>query len=195
MGRWLSVLGVLAVLLMPVAGCSLGRDAPVTRQGGEAGFPDVPRNLTQVAPADREVVPSVSGPRLGGPGTLSTTDYRGRVLVINVWGSWCGPCRKEAPALKQASEQTKGTAQFLGIATRDLDPAPAEAFVRANGISYPSIYDPSGDVLLQFAGNLPPSAIPTTLILDQQGRLAVRVLGEITARTLVAMVDDVAAGR
>ena len=63
--------------------------------------------------------------------------------MINVWGSWCRPCRKEAPALQAASEETRDIAQFVGINTKDHDPAPAEAFVRANKITYPSIYDPS----------------------------------------------------
>ena len=89
-----------------------------------------------------------------------------------------------------------------GERARDVRPAaeaaevgPAEAFVRKFKISYPSIYDPTGNVLLSFAGDLPPSAIPSTLVLDSQGRVAVRVLGTITADSLVGMVDDVAAGK
>ena len=71
----------------------------------------------------------------------------------------------------------------------------AEAFVRAFKITYPSIYDPTGKTLLAFAGQLPPSAVPSTMIIDAQGRLAVRVLGEISTITLVAMIDDVASGK
>ena len=115
--------------------------------------------------------------------------------MINVWGSWCAPCRKEAPDLQAASAETSDIAQFIGITSKDYDPAQAEAFVRAFKITYPSIYDPTGKTLLAFAGQLPPSAIPSTMIIDEQGRLAVRVLGPISKITLVDMINDVAGGK
>lgn len=184
-----------AVLLpLLLAACSAtGADEP-TRSAGQEGYVGADGTLTQIAPADRKALPPVAGTSLDGR-PVSTTDDAGKVVVVNVWGSWCAPCRHEAPALQAASEATKGTARFVGINSRDNDPAQAKAFVRAHGITYPSIYDPSGSALLTFAGTLPPSAIPSTLILDRQGRLAVRVLGEVSERTLVAMVHDVAAGR
>ena len=141
------------------------------------------------------MLPPVSGPALGGDQVLSTQDHLGQVVVINVWGSWCGPCRKEAPDLQAAYAETSDIAQFIGITSKDYDPAQAEAFVRAFKITYPSIYDPTGKTLLAFAGQLPPSAIPSTMIIDEQGRLAVRVLGEISKITLVAMINDVASGK
>src|SRR4029453_14159003 len=122
-------------------------------------------------------------------------DYRGKVVVINVWGSWCPPCRKEAPDLQAARVETKKTAQFIGFTTKDYDPAPAEAFLRSFQITYPSIYDPTGKVLLAFAGQLPPSAIPSTMIIDRQGRLAVPVRRGGTKITLVDMINDVANGK
>ena len=91
--------------------------------------------------------------------------------------------------------ETKDIAQFVGIISKDYDPVLAEAFVRSFKITYPSIYDPSGKVLLAFSGDLPPSAIPSTLIIDRQGRLAVRVLSEVSKITLVDMINDVADGR
>lgn len=189
-GRALAV----AVLLAALAGCSTtGADEP-TRSAGQEGYVGVERNVTLVPPADRTPLPPVAGTSLDGK-PLSTADFAGGVLVVNVWGSWCAPCRSEAPALQGASEKTRGKAHFLGITTRDNDPAPARAFVRAFGITYPSIYDPKGAALLGFAGTLPPSAIPSTLVLDAQGRVAARVLGEVSELTLVTMVDDVAAGR
>jgi thiol-disulfide isomerase/thioredoxin len=181
------------VLGASVACTTTGADEP-TRSAGQEGYVGVQRNLTRIAPADREPLTPVAGTSLDGE-PLSTGDHRGQVVVVNVWGSWCAPCRSEAPALQAASEKTRGRAQFIGITTRDNDPAQARAFVRAFGITYPSIYDPKGSALLAFAGTLPPSAIPSTLILDTEGRVAVRVLGEISELTLVAMVDDVAAGK
>src|SRR5215216_4540891 len=108
---------------------------------------------------------------------------------------WYPPCRKEAPDLQAASVETENVAQFVGITSKDYDPAPAEAFVRSFKITYPSIYDPTGKVLLAFAGELPPSAIPSTMIIDREGRLAVRVLSEVSKITLVDMINDVANGR
>ena len=183
---------VVAVLLVVLTSCSTTGADEGTRSSGQEGYVGVQGNLTRIAPADRKLLPTVSGTTLEDQ-PISTADYRGKVVVVNVWGSWCAPCRAEAPALQQASEETKDLAQFLGITTRDNDPAQARAFVRAFGIGYPSIYDPDGAALLVFAGTLPPSAIPSTLIIDEQGRLAARVLGEISALTLVTMVEEVAA--
>ena len=117
------------------------------------------------------------------------------VVVVNLWAMWCAPCRKEAPALEAAARRTAGRATFVGLNTRDLDQAPAQAFVRAFDITYPSVFDPDGRELLKFGTDLPPSAIPSTLVVDAQGRIAARVLGEVTEATLVGLVDDVAAGK
>jgi thiol-disulfide isomerase/thioredoxin len=188
------IFAALAALLILASCAGTGADEQ-TRSAGQVGYPEVPRNLTRVVPDQRKEVPTVSGPALGSNQTISTQDYRGKVVVINVWGSWCPPCRKEAPDLQHASVETKDVAQFVGITSKDYDPAPAEAFVRSFKITYPSIYDPTGKVLLAFAGDLPPSAIPSTLIIDRQGRLAVRVLSEVSKITLVDMINDVADGR
>jgi thiol-disulfide isomerase/thioredoxin len=186
---------VAAFALLALGACSTtGADEP-TRGAGQQGYPGVARNLTQVPPAERQPVPTVSGPALDGHGTISTADYAGKVVVVNVWGSWCDPCRSEAPDLQAASVETRGRSQFVGITTKDPDPTRAEAFVRAHNISYPSIYDPDGQTLLTFAGQLPPSAIPSTLIIDRQGRMAVRVLGPVSKITLVDMINDVADGK
>jgi thiol-disulfide isomerase/thioredoxin len=184
----------LAAMVMLAACARTGADEQ-SRSAGEVGYPAVARNLTRVPPDQRKELPAVSGPALGTSKTISTQEYHGKVVVINVWGSWCPPCRKEAPDLQAASVETKNVAQFVGITSKDYDPAPAEAFVRSFKITYPSIYDPTGKVLLTFAGELPPSAIPSTMIIDRDGRLAVRVLSEVSKITLVDMINDVADGR
>ena len=183
----------LAATLILVSCARTGADEQ-TQSAGQVGYPTVPRNLTRISPDQRQVLATVSGPALGSNQTISTQDYRGKVVVINVWGSWCPPCRKEAPDLQAASVETKDVAQFVGITSKDYDPAQAIAFTRAFSISYPSIFDPTGKVLLNFAEVLPPSAIPSTMIIDSEGRLAARVLGPITQTTLVDMIDDVASG-
>jgi thiol-disulfide isomerase/thioredoxin len=188
-GRGLLASAALAALLV-VTGCS---DSGRSTEGGYIG---TSASRVTVVPADqRKPAATVAGTRLGGKDTISSADHPDKVVVINVWGSWCPPCRQEAPDLEKASRQTKDKAAFIGITTKDYDPAPAEAFVRKFEITYPSIYDPTGNVLLSLAGDLPPSAIPSTLVIDPQGRIAARVLGTISTDSLVDLVDDVAAGK
>ena len=131
-----------------------------------------------------------TGPALTGDGNVSTGDYSGKVVVVNVWGSWCAPCRKEAPDLAGASKENADVAQFVGLNIRDYDPAPARAFVRAFKVPYPSIYDPCGAQLVKFT-DLPPSG--ATLIIDRKGRIAARVVGTISRATLTQMLADIAA--
>ena len=194
--RVLASLAAAAATTLLLAGCSTtGADEP-TRGADQQGYVGSGGALTRIAPDQRTPGPVVSGVQLGADTkTITTADYAGKVLVLNVWGSWCTPCRQEAAGLQAASVATKADAQFVGINTRDFSPAAPEAFLRAQGVTYPSIFDPSGQTLLQFAGQLPPSAIPSTLVLDREGRVAIRVLGQVSEATLTDMVGEVAAGR
>ena len=102
---------------------------------------------------------------------------------------------RRVAALEAAAQETADVAQFVGINTRDLDQAPAIAFTRAFDVTFPSVFDPDGRELLKFGSQLPPSAIPSTLVVDAEGRIAARVLGETTQATITGLIDDVAAGR
>jgi thiol-disulfide isomerase/thioredoxin len=141
----------------------------------------------------------VPAPQLGGKSVegrrLSLADYKGKVVVVNIWGSWCPPCRAEAPHLaKVAKETAPQGVQFVGINTRDLQTAQAKAFEKEFGIPFPSFYDPSGDLVLRFPkGSVNPQAIPSTLIIDRQGRIAVRALKELGADELHSVLDPVIA--
>ncbi len=183
-----------ALTLLVLSACTTTGADEGTRSAGQNGYVGVAQNVTQIPIGDRLPVPVISGPALGGGADVSTDAYDGKVVVVNVWGSWCPPCRSEAPDLQAASVETADVAQFVGVTTRDNDPATAEAFVRVNKITYPSIFDRDGKLLLNFASILPPSAIPSTMVIDQNGRLAVRILGPITKITLVDIIDQVAAG-
>jgi thiol-disulfide isomerase/thioredoxin len=184
------VLAVSAIALL--AGCTAQTAGDEqTRTGSQTGFIGG-QSLTQLPPAKRRPAPVITGTALMGDRPLTTADYAGKVIVINVWGSWCAPCRKEAPDLAAASQQTAAVAQFVGLDIRDYDKAPAQAFVRAFHVSYPSIYDPGGTQLVK-STELPPSAIPSTLIIDRKGRIAARVIGVISRTTLVQMINDMAA--
>jgi thiol-disulfide isomerase/thioredoxin len=126
---------------------------------------------------------------------VSLSDYAGQTVVVNVWGSWCAPCRAEAPDLVDAAaELASEDVAFLGINSRDLNEAAARAFVRRFDVPYPSIYDQGGQTLLAFRGTLTANSIPSTVVIDAEGRVAARVLGEVSKSTLVGLVEDVQAG-
>jgi thiol-disulfide isomerase/thioredoxin len=157
---------------------------------GTSGFVSGDGAAVQVAVAKRGEPVDLKGTTLDGD-TLDVASLRGRTVVLNVWGSWCAPCRKEAPALVAADKElaSKNVA-FVGINTRDDSSAQAKAFEQTYGITYPSLVDDGGELLIALRGAVPPKAIPSTLILDPQGRIAARFNGAISQQTLVDLVTD-----
>jgi len=184
---------LLALALVAVsAATACGAHAPASgwADPDNVGLPGPVR----IAPADRVAVPDVSGPTVSG-GTDGTARHRGRILVVNVWGSLCGPCRDEAPGLARVARDLDAQGvSFLGVDSRDLSKASAAAFERRYGLPYPSLYDPRGTLLLRFPrGSLAPQAIPATLVLDRQGRIAAHYLGALDEQRLRAMIAPVLA--
>lgn len=182
-------LAAVCVALVTVAGCG-----GAGNKGSTTGFVSANGQITKVAAADRKAAPILQGDDLDGR-ALSSRSYAGKTLVVNVWGSWCGPCRAEAPTLRTVSEQyaDKGV-QFIGIDIRD-DVSSAKAFNRRYGITYPSLDDFSNKNGLGFAKSLPAQAIPTTWIIDTKGRVAVRIMiDNLTVSTLSGLIDDVQGG-
>lgn len=178
----------VAVLLLVACSPTESGEGP---DDGTAGFTIGDGTVTILEPAQRPKAPTLEGPSLmKDDERISTDDFAGKVVVVNVWGSWCAPCRHEAPELVEAYKRVGDGVEFLGLNTRDLTTAPAQAFVRSSGITYPNIFDPDGTLLLGF-GQLPPKAIPSTIVIDADGRVAARVIGEVDANTLVALVGDV----
>ena len=181
---------LLAALLLGavVSGCDKA-------DTGDKGYIDGTGIITRLAVDDRKKPGQVSGETLDGK-KLDLSSYAGKVVVLNVWGSWCPPCRKEAPMLESASRQlAKDGVVFVGVNTKDSSPDPGLAFERRFDISYDSLFDPAGRSLLAFYGILTPSSIPSTVVIDQQGRVAARILGEVpSTTTLVDLVRDVRNG-
>ncbi|WP_030301887.1 TlpA family protein disulfide reductase [Streptomyces katrae] len=147
---------------------------------------------TVVDPGARQQAPALAGDDLDGK-PVDLAGFRGRVVVLNVWGSWCGPCRAEADGLERLSRQTGGEGvRFLGINTRDRDRAAARSFVRAHALSFPSLHDPTGELLLRFPPSLlNPQAIPSTLVIDRRGRIAVAIGGAVTEEQLRPLLTRV----
>lgn len=179
------LLGVLLVLGL-VAGCSQETGEVGQTQGFVAGD-----GSSVILPVEqRQPAPVLTGTDLNGD-PVDTATWKGQPGVINVWASWCAPCRAEAPELV-AVAQKHPDVNFLGLDTRDSD-APARAFVEKFGITYPNLPDPNGQLVLQFSDSLPPQAIPSTLLIDSEGRVAGRFLGAVQAGDLDAALQDLTA--
>lgn len=179
-----------AVIAVALTGCATGKDA--VRQGDTWQFVS-PGGQTVITyePAHRKPVAPLSGPELVTDKPVALADFAGKAVVVNVWGSWCGPCRGEADLLLRTFHQTRdrGVA-FLGINLRD-DRGSARDFVTDRGIDYPSIYDFTGARLA--ALTTPTSVVPTTIVLDREHRPAVVYLRAVEAVELKAAIDKVLA--
>ena len=169
------------VLILGLSACST---APETGTGFVSGDGSV----TILDPAQRQLAPEAVGVDLNGD-PLKLSDFAGQVVVLNVWASWCAPCRAEAGALEEVALEFDGKGvQFIGLNTRDSQAA-AQAFTRNFGVTYPSLVDTDGRIQLLFNDSLPPQAIPSTIVIDRQGRVAARALGTVTSATLRAMIE------
>jgi thiol-disulfide isomerase/thioredoxin len=147
--------------------------------------------VVQVEPGQREDPVSLTGRDLEGE-RLSTTEFRGKPVVAVVWGSWCAPCRAEAPDVVAAARELGDRAQFVGINIRDSSTEQARSFVRTFEVPYPSYFSPDGEAMLAFSGTLTPNSIPSFVVLDAEGRVAASIIGELPSRTtLVEVVEDV----
>jgi peroxiredoxin len=185
---------VAAASLPLLAGCASGAiGANIPASNGQS-FVGSSYQSTYFPTGSRAEAPRVSGTTVTGQ-HLSLTAYRGKVIVLNFWGSWCEPCRAEAPALGTLARQmySRGV-RFVGVDVRD-EPDAARGFMQTFSISYPSLSDPNDEIALLFHATVPPSAIPTTLVIDRTGRIAARIVGGANYSGLKALIDDVAAER
>jgi thiol-disulfide isomerase/thioredoxin len=187
MNRWIAGTAALLAAAAALTGCAVGKDAVV--QGSDFSFVSPGGQLEIFYPeAKRQVLPNLSGDSLEQQGRqIHVSDFPGKVVVLNIWGQWCGPCRDEAPELSTVFQQTRASGvQLLGIDVRDARSAALD-FVHDNRISYPSIFDPSGRSLLALT-NYPRSVVPSTIVLDRQHRVAAVYLERVTASMLLPEV-------
>lgn len=185
----MAVAGAAAVLA--VAGCDSGAIGANTPQSSGQNFVGSGYASTVFAASQRPQAPDVSGTSLTGQ-PLRLASYRGHVVVLNFWGSWCTPCRSEAPALGTLARQmySKGV-RFVGVDIRD-QPDSALSFMQTFRVGYPSFNDPNDEIALNFRGTVTPAAIPTTLIINRGGQVTARIVGGVTYAVLRSLILAVA---
>jgi thiol-disulfide isomerase/thioredoxin len=192
--RLVGVVAAIAAVALVLGGCATGDDAVAS--GGTFNFVS-PGGQTEIfydPPAERGTLGELRGPDLMEEGsTVGLSDFAGQVVVLNVWGQWCGPCRGESDDLERVYVATKdeGVA-FLGINVRDFQADKARDFVIDNGVTYPSIHDPEMRTLIALGGRFPSSIIPTTIVLDREHRVAAVFLKELLDTDLQPVVERVA---
>ncbi|MFJ5997963.1 TlpA family protein disulfide reductase [Streptomyces sp. NPDC092370] len=181
----------LAATALLVSACGSGG---TSGGGGNTNFVTGTDGVATVAEGKRTPAPDLSGKTVAGK-TLDVADYKGKVVVLNVWGSWCNPCRAEAKNFAKVSKEYAGKGvQFVGINTRDTNLKSAAAFEEDFGIAYPSLYDPTGKLMLRFEkGTLNPQTVPSTLVLDRDGKIAARSLSALSEERLLKMLKPVVA--
>lgn len=173
------------VALAAAAACT-GTNAVTQGVNGSLGYGEGDQATTWIAPAHRSAVDGVTGSLLDGQ-AFNLAQWRGHVVVVNFWGSWCGPCTGEVQYLETVYQDfQKQGVEFLGVDIKE-SPAQAESFIRTHHVTYPNLSDPSNLLALRFHG-LPPNATPTTVILDREGRIAARHSGSILFTYLHALV-------
>lgn len=184
MSRRARIAGLIAPLLLMTACSDVGGTGDLEYVGGDGAVAEVARD-------NRPDPVEISGTTVQGE-ELDVSDLRGKVVVLNVWWSGCGPCRSEMPMLVEAERELgKDEVAFVGINIRDLAPENAATFERDLGVDYPSIYDPGSETLLALGEFAPPS-MPATVVLDPDGRVAAIINGPIPSKsTLTTLVEDI----
>ena len=201
-----AIVALAAASALLLAGCASDPLADQYREGSGKNYIAGDGTISEFDASQRGEPIEFSGETVEG-GTFDSADTLGGVTVVNFWYAGCAPCRVEAPILEEVSqsfgvgEQAQGEAAvenpgvaFVGVNVRD-QAGTAASFEQTYGVSYPSILDVNeGTAQLAFAGDVPPAAVPTTIVLDRQGRVAARVLGQLTdASILESIIDDLLA--
>jgi thiol-disulfide isomerase/thioredoxin len=175
-----------------LTGCTADSDSVDITNGGEFRFVEGTPAGEVIPPDERAAAPEFGGTLLNG-GSFESSELDGQVGVVNFWGSWCAPCRVETPEFSEVSQEyADDGVRFLGINVKETDKQFANAFVERFDIAFPSLHDPRGEVALAFR-DYPANAVPSTIVLDPEGRVAAVYTGEVSQEDLRAVIDRVLA--
>ncbi|MEV0892311.1 TlpA disulfide reductase family protein [Promicromonospora sp. MEB111] len=186
--QWVVVVGIVLGLVVSLAACS-----PEDSGAGDVvgqGYVSGDGSVQTYDVGERKGPVAITGTDFEGD-DVDTAGWAGDVVVVNTWYASCAPCRAEAPDLVSLAGSKDGV-QFLGINTED-DAGAAQAFQRTFEVPYPSIEDRTGKVIAGLSGVVPLQAVPSTVVLDQEGNVAARVIGQVEGSTLEALIDEVLA--
>jgi peroxiredoxin len=182
-----------AAIALGLAACTA--EDPLAKRANEGDsrtYPEGNSTVTEYAVSDRSAAVAFTGKLFDGT-TVNADTFHGKVTILNFWYAGCAPCRMEAPALQalNAEFEAQGV-QFYGVNIRD-EKAAADAFDRTFGLTYPSLRDQDGGVVLALTKYVPPTSVPTTLVLDKQGRVSARILSVADKSTLKSLIKSVLA--
>lgn len=186
----LGLIALAAASALLLTGCTSDPLAEQYREGSGKNYIAGDGTISEFDASQRGEPVEFTGETVEG-GTFDSADTVGEVTVVNFWYAGCAPCRVEAPILEEVSQSFGGKGvSFVGVNVRD-QAGTAASFEETYGVTYPSILDVNeGTAQLAFAGDVPPAAVPTTIVLDQEGRVAARVLGQLTDASILESIID-----
>ncbi|ATG54086.1 thiol-disulfide isomerase [Brachybacterium ginsengisoli] len=184
------LLGAAGAMTGALLLAACGTDASDRYSSGDSGYVSGDGVATEIAPTDRAEPLDIQGTTFEDD-EFSSADHLGEVLMLNIWYASCPPCRKEAPELQKIHEDYEELV-VIGVNVRDSS-GPARAFEETYGITYPSMPDLDAEIMYSLRGLVAPNAVPSTLVIDREGRVAARISGAADPSTLRSMIDAVIA--
>jgi peroxiredoxin len=190
--KWVRTVAVLAAALMlPVSACSAGKNAVDQGANNEFRYVQANKQGTVIAEAKRKQAGPLAGTLLSGGNYQLSSDH-GKIVVLNFFASWCGPCQNETPQFDQVyrDRRTAGV-QFVGLDVKDPSRSASQAWLQNKQVTFPVVYDEPGKTALQL-GDLPLAGLPATVVIDRQGRVSAVYVGEVQPKDLTNALDELA---